>query len=49
MFRDYDWEQLRDEYSRRQGDAFDIKEFHKKSLDLGGVGVDTLKRTLLAG
>ena len=43
------WEQLRDEYQRRDGDAFDIKEFHRKALDLGGVGLDTLKRTLLAG
>jgi uncharacterized protein (DUF885 family) len=43
------WEQLRDEYARREGDAFDIKEFHRKALDLGGVGLDTLKRTLLAG
>ncbi len=42
------WEQLRDEYQRRDGDAFDIKEFHRKALDLGGVGLDTLKRTLLA-
>lgn len=43
------WEQLRDEYARRDGDSFDIKAFHRKALDLGGVGLDTLKRTLLAG
>lgn len=43
------WEQLRDEYQRREGDDFDIKVFHRKALDLGGVGLDTLKRTLLAG
>ena len=43
------WEQLRDEYASREGDAFSIKEFHRKALDLGGVGLDTLKRTLLAG
>ncbi|GHD40030.1 DUF885 domain-containing protein [Mycetocola manganoxydans] len=43
------WEQLRDECARREGDAFDIKEFHRRALDLGGVGLDTLKRTLLAG
>lgn len=42
------WEQLRDEYQRREGDDFDIKAFHRKALDLGGVGLDTLKRTLLA-
>ncbi len=41
------WEQLRDEYARREGDAFDIKAFHKKALDIGGVGLDTLKSALL--
>ncbi|WP_314148904.1 DUF885 domain-containing protein [uncultured Leifsonia sp.] len=41
------WEQLRDEYARREGDAFDIKAFHKKALDIGGVGLDTLKAALL--
>ncbi|MFU8948050.1 DUF885 domain-containing protein [Mycetocola zhadangensis] len=42
------WEQLRDETKRRQGDAFDIKEFHRNALDLGGVGLDTLRHSLLA-
>ncbi|MFV0320459.1 MAG: DUF885 domain-containing protein [Microbacterium sp.] len=37
------WEQIRDEYKARKGDAFDIKQFHKKALDLGGVGLDTLR------
>ncbi len=41
------WEQIRDEYKRREGDAFSIKEFHRKALDLGGVGLDTLKAALL--
>ena len=41
------WEQLRDEYQRREGAAFDIKAFHKKALDIGGVGLDTLKAALL--
>ncbi len=41
------WEQIRDEYQRREGDQFSIKEFHKKALDLGGVGLDTLKSALL--
>ncbi|NEN06238.1 DUF885 domain-containing protein [Diaminobutyricibacter tongyongensis] len=41
------WEQLRDEYARREGAAFDIKAFHKKALDIGGVGLDTLKSALL--
>ncbi len=41
------WEQLRDEYARREGAAFDIRAFHKKALDIGGVGLDTLKSALL--
>jgi uncharacterized protein (DUF885 family) len=41
------WEQVRDEYADRQGDAFDIKKFHKKALDIGGVGLDTLRSALL--
>jgi uncharacterized protein (DUF885 family) len=41
------WEQLRDETARREGAAFDIKAFHKKALDIGGVGLDTLKTALL--
>jgi uncharacterized protein (DUF885 family) len=42
------WEQLRDEYARREGAGFDIRAFHKKALDIGGVGLDTLKAALLA-
>jgi uncharacterized protein (DUF885 family) len=41
------WEQLRDEVKAREGASFDIKEFHRKALDLGGVGLDTLKSALL--
>jgi uncharacterized protein (DUF885 family) len=41
------WEQLRDEAKRREGDAFSIKEFHRRALDLGGVGLDTLRSALL--
>ncbi|MFC0682386.1 DUF885 domain-containing protein [Lysobacter korlensis] len=40
------WEQLRDEYRERQGDAYSAKEFHRKALDLGGVGLDTLREAL---
>ena len=42
------WEQLRDEFARREGADFDIRAFHKKALDIGGVGLDTLKAALLA-
>ncbi len=41
------WEQLRDEVARREGAAFNVKAFHKKALDIGGVGLDTLKTALL--
>jgi uncharacterized protein (DUF885 family) len=37
------WEQVRDDYQERKGDAFDIKQFHKQALDLGSVGLDTLR------
>jgi uncharacterized protein (DUF885 family) len=40
------WEQLRDEAAKRDGADFDIKSFHKKALDVGGVGLDTLKAAL---
>jgi uncharacterized protein (DUF885 family) len=41
------WEQIRDEAQKRDGAAFSFKDFHKQALDLGGVGLDTLKSTLL--
>ncbi|MEJ1230583.1 MAG: DUF885 domain-containing protein [Galbitalea sp.] len=41
------WEQIRDEYRAREGSAFNPKEFHKRALDLGGIGLDTLKDALL--
>ncbi len=41
------WEQLRDEVKAREGDSFNIKEFHRRALDIGGVGLDTLKAALL--
>jgi uncharacterized protein (DUF885 family) len=42
------WEQLRDEAKAREGEAFSIKEFHRRALDLGGVGLDTLRSALQA-
>lgn len=41
------WEQIRDEVKAREGEAFSNKAFHKRALDLGGVGLDTLKSALL--
>ncbi len=40
------WEQIRDDAKAAQGDGFDIKAFHKRALDLGGVGLDTLRSAL---
>ncbi|WP_022892011.1 DUF885 domain-containing protein [Agromyces subbeticus] len=42
------WEQLRDEVARREGASFDIREFHRTALGLGGVGLDTLRTALLS-
>jgi len=41
------WLQLRDEVEAREGDAFDIKAFHRRALDIGGVGLDTLRAAVL--
>jgi uncharacterized protein (DUF885 family) len=41
------WEQIRDEYKARKGADWDIKEFHREALNLGGLGLDTLRRALL--
>ncbi|WP_309068428.1 DUF885 domain-containing protein [Microbacterium sp.] len=41
------WEQVRDAYRVARGDRFSMKEFHKRALDLGGVGLDTLRTALL--
>jgi uncharacterized protein (DUF885 family) len=40
------WEQLRDEVAEREGDSFSIKQFHKRALDIGGVGLDALRTAL---
>jgi uncharacterized protein (DUF885 family) len=39
--------ELRDEVQRREGDDFDIKAFHRRALDIGGVGLDTLREAVL--
>ena len=41
------WIELRDEVERRDGEAFDIKAFHRRALDIGGVGLDTLREAVL--
>ena len=41
------WLQLRDEVRAREGDAFDVRAFHRRVLDLGGLGLDTLREAVL--
>jgi len=41
------WEQIRDELAAREGDGFSLKAFHRRALDIGGVGLDTLRSALL--
>lgn len=40
------WEQIRDDYKVRKGENFNMKEFHTTALNLGGLGLDTLKRVM---
>ncbi|CCH79279.1 conserved hypothetical protein [Nostocoides japonicum T1-X7] len=41
------WRQLRAEVAAREGDAFDVKAFHRRALDLGSTGLDTLREAVL--
>lgn len=41
------WLQLRDEVRTREGNAFSAKSFHRRALDIGGVGLDTLRAAVL--
>ncbi len=40
------WEQVRDEEQERHGADFSMKQFHTRALDIGGVGLDTLRAAL---
>ncbi len=42
------WLQLRAEVSRREGADFDVKAFHRRALDIGGVGLDVLRAAVLS-
>ncbi len=41
--------QLRDELRARHGDAFDLRRFHRRVLEVGPVGLDVMKEYVLAG
>ncbi|MEU1998282.1 DUF885 domain-containing protein [Nocardia gamkensis] len=40
------WLTARDEARQRAGQAFDLKDFHTRALELGGMGLDTLRAQL---
>lgn len=41
------WEQIRDASQAREGEDFDLKAFHRRALDVGSVGLDTLRDALV--
>jgi uncharacterized protein (DUF885 family) len=41
------WLQIREELAAREADAFDLKAFHRRALDIGSVGLDVLRSALL--
>ncbi|WP_269939454.1 DUF885 domain-containing protein [Arthrobacter sp. HY1533] len=41
------WEDIRDARATRDGDSFSLRDFHTQALNLGSVGLDTLKMALL--
>lgn len=40
------WEQAREEAAATAGAEFDVKAFHRRALDLGSLGLDTLRQAL---
>lgn len=42
------WLQLRDELRGREGNAFSLRDFHARALNLGSVGLDVLREAVLA-
>ena len=43
------FEQIRDAAQQAEGDSFDLKRFHTRVLNVGGVGLDTLREAVLRG
>jgi uncharacterized protein (DUF885 family) len=41
------WLQLRDDVRAAEGDAFDLKAFHRRALDIGGVSLDVLRSAVM--
>lgn len=42
------WLAAREDARKRQGEAFDLKDFHTRALRMGGMGLDTLREQLAA-
>ncbi|WP_051299400.1 DUF885 domain-containing protein [Arthrobacter castelli] len=42
------WEEIRDTVEEQEGDRFDQSAFHTRALNMGSVGLDTLRRALTA-
>ena len=43
------FEQIRDQAQEAEGADFDLKRFHMRVLNIGGVGLDTLREAVLRG
>jgi uncharacterized protein (DUF885 family) len=43
------WLDVREAERRRRGDGFDLRAFHSMALDMGPMGLDTLRERLVAG
>ncbi len=41
------WLEAREAVRQQEGDAFDLKDFHRRALDLGSLGLDVLRGALL--
>jgi len=41
------WEQIRDEAKAKAGENWNIKDFHRDALNLGALGLDTLRKAIL--
>lgn len=41
------WEQLREEVRAKEGAAFDMKDYHRRVLEIGGLRLDTVRGALL--
>ncbi len=43
------WLDVREQMRRREGTAVDLRDFHRRALNLGGLGLDTFRSAMNAG